>query len=317
MRTLSAVIGVILVVLAGCQPQRNTATNTRPFVASRSVRQPHKVKADEAMRIAREFLGTSPIGPGKDEGVKLWRQFRPYVPCHFIEFEHKIDRAGATDPNQGNTDEPPMKAYMQVEESTGRVIRYQSDVGYWLARNNGKPKPNDDRLMPMPKAQAVAEGYIQRAGISMDGLRVVNITHVDMHRKNGDREYAFSLVRFANLEGIGEVMLPESLGVVMDAVTGELKMFLCTDHPLEVEFTKPVIPVQQAERTAIEACKPECPESAQTSLTIYTGRFTKCKHALAWYTAFYEKDRPESIAQDAFVDAKTGKVLWAAYGSAE
>lgn len=203
---------------------------------------------------------------------------------------------------------PKTRAWLLVEAQSGRILCYSPDVWYPRIKNNKKPAPKKEELIPEKELIRVAENYIKQAGVSTEGMKLVS-SELDTTRAQ-DKYYGYWLCwkRFVELSGIGSVEHPDAIMVYIDAQTGELDDFLYKEHSVKQDWAPLKVSKKRAEKIARDIAKPDKIDTIDTQLLLYFNCLDPKKPVvLAWEVMFNE--RSEHGRCGAMIDAYTGKVI--------
>lgn len=283
-----AAFGACLLIIAAIVLRAAGVGNVRP------------VGSKEAVKIGSAFLNIGAAGNMKYKARAMRKDYPPLRMCHVLELA-----LGVTS-ESGRL----LKAQTWVEEDTGRVLAYLPDASYKRLKNKRKPLVAKSDIIPKEKAQKLAEAYLQRAGVSVDGMRVTDFWLDGPRNDNNYYGYSCIFTRFSDTAGIGEVELPETAVFRLDAVTGEVDEYFYKNYPVTVQLAPPTVSESRAEALALECCKPGDVESITTNLMVFPGNGPKYdRQALAWHVVFKEKGVSGGSPLPVIIDAHTAAVL--------
>jgi len=194
------------------------------------------VTMEQSTSIAKAFVGGDRAEELSYTALATRRMFAPFVACHRFELPlHLNDEEGK-----------PLTAGVLVEENTGRVVQYFCGFGYQKAKARGKEKPKDGDLISEAKAKEIAQGVLAKARISMEGMRLRNFQLVRYTLQDNYCAYTAVYAKYAQLPNIGEVELPVTAQILMDAATGEVYTYIFKERPLLIALAPPQISDGQA-----------------------------------------------------------------------
>jgi hypothetical protein len=224
-----------------------------------------RIGLEEAKAIAAAFVGEERAKGMRYLGRFLRKTFPPFVMCHRFEIplgvnlppeEVKIpdDNAPGRFKVVEVRPEKPLTAKVWVDEM-GRVVTYDADFGYEEAKYRGKERPRESDLLSEARAVEIAKKVVELARVPMEGMRLVSFRLNKPQRD--DRYYCYSGTweKYVPVPGVGEVQFPTSILLEIDALTGELDLYLFKEFPVVVTLTPPKV----SKERAIELARKICP----------------------------------------------------------
>lgn len=202
-----------------------------------------------------------------------------------------------------------VKSFTWIEANSGVLLEYIPDAGYGRLKNQGRPPIDDSKLISEQKVKQLAENYLRIGGLSVDNMRV---TRVWLNVPRNDENYYYYCInwaRYKQVKGVGDVELPETVGMYIDAETGELDRYFYKKYPVTIDINAPEIEQSRAEEIAQECCKPRDVESIETKLQVYPGNIKGKAQTLVWYVKFREKGKNASSGLDALINAYDGSAV--------
>lgn len=133
------------------------------------------------------------------------------------------------------------------------MIEYHPDSRYTLYKNRLEPIITEAMLLPQAQTIKIAESCMRRAGLSLTGMRPTAFWLESPSLNDNYFSYCGVWYRYVNVQGIGDVRLPESVQIVIDAHTGELDDYLYKNYPVDIEVTPPTVSKERAVELARNA----------------------------------------------------------------
>ena len=208
----------------------------------------------------------------------------------------------------------PASARLCIENDTGRILDYFPDILYTSSKNRNRDPISENSLKSREDIIRMANDYARKALLPMDGMRTNMVRFRRPKKDTNYYGYELAMTRFRNVEGIGEIELPDVLMINIDAETGELDLLSYREFPITIILVSPTVSKDDAISMAKRLCGPDPTDTVNVDLMVYQGEFpTYEKQTLTWHVMLSNGPLLEKgYRQDAIIDAASGNVLRAA-----
>lgn len=301
----------ILVLIYGCANSSESIVD----IPSPSL---SPVNKEQAFTRAKQLLDKMSKPEAKYRMLSTRKEFPPFSACYV--FEIQLD----AEPNPDITEvvdssvpggkrkivKPgtPMAAFIWIEADTGRILRYDPNPDYTHNKNKNRLLIKESDLLSQDQTLKIAQEIIGIINIDMNCMKLIYKGNIKFPDQYNYRGHVYTWSKFVDVPDVGNIMMPETIIIQIDAETGEMDSFLYKNYNAKTDIHKPQISRDRAIELAQKLWHPKNIIETATTLMIYPGQWPKYdKQELAWQVQF-KVDGEDNYSYGVILDANTGKI---------